>query len=47
MLGLLNDWDMSVLLKRANQFASAICGIRGGAPQNKDFYLPFKQEWSL
>lgn len=47
MLGILNDWDMKLMLARANQFASAICGIRGGAPQNKDFYLPFKQEWSL
>ncbi|MEK9826120.1 MAG: carbohydrate kinase [Methylotenera sp.] len=47
MLGLLNRWDLSLVLKRANQFASAICGIRGGAPKDKDFYLPFKQEWSL
>jgi len=47
IMGLLNHWDTKLMLERANQFASAICGIRGGAPQQQDFYLPFKHEWSL
>lgn len=47
IIGLLNEWDMPVTLQRANQFASALCGIRGGAPQNHDFYIPFKKEWNL
>lgn len=47
IMGLLNHWDTRLMLERANQFASAICGIRGGAPQQQDFYLPFKHEWSL
>lgn len=47
MLGLLKGWTVEMMLLRANQFASAVCGIRGGAPKQQDFYLPFKQEWSL
>lgn len=47
MLGWLAGWEAEVMLARANQFASAICGIRGGAPKKLDFYLPFKQEWGL
>lgn len=47
MLGVLNNWDVAQTLARANEFASALCGIRGGAPSDLAFYLPFKQEWSL
>lgn len=47
IIGLLSQWEMPVAMHRANQFAAALCGIRGGAPQNQDFYLPFKQEWQL
>ncbi len=47
IIGLLNGWELPITLQRANQFASALCGIRGGAPQDHDFYIPFKQEWNL
>lgn len=47
IIGLLHDWAMPVAMQRANQFAAAICGIRGGAPQQHDFYIPFKQAWNL
>jgi len=47
IIGLLNQWEMPVAMQRANQFAAALCGIRGGAPQNLDFYTPFKQAWHL
>lgn len=47
ILGLLSDWDMQLTLLRANQFASAICGIRGAAPQSLDFYTRFRNEWLL
>lgn len=47
IIGLLNDWEMPVTMQRANRFAAALCGIRGGAPQNHEFYAPFKQEWNL
>lgn len=47
IIGLLNHWEPSVMLQRANQFASALCTVRGGAPQQLDFYIPFKVEWNL
>jgi fructokinase len=47
IIGLLRDWAMPIAMQRANQFAAAICGIRGGAPQQYDFYFPFKQAWNL
>jgi len=47
IIGLLNQWEMPVAMQRANQFAATLCSIRGGAPQNQDFYTPFKQAWHL
>jgi fructokinase len=47
IIGLLQDWTMPVAMQRANQFAAAICGVRGGAPHQNDFYIPFKQAWNL
>jgi len=47
IMGLLREWTIPVAMQRANQFAAAICGIRGGAPQQHDFYVPFKQAWNL
>lgn len=47
IMGLLLQWELPLAMQRSNQFAAALCGIRGGAPQNQDFYQPFKQEWHL
>jgi fructokinase len=41
------SWDDATTLNRANEFASAICGIRGGAPADLNFYEPFIQHWNL
>jgi fructokinase len=41
------NWDHVTTLNRANQFASAICSIRGGAPADISFYTPFILEWNL
>lgn len=41
------NWDHVTTLNRANQFASAICSVRGGAPEDIDFYTPFILEWKL
>lgn len=41
------NWDPVTMLNRANQFASAICGVRGGAPADISFYKPFILEWEL
>lgn len=45
--GLLEGWDTQITLQRANQFAAAICGIRGAAPKSLDFYIPFKKAWNI
>lgn len=45
MLGILRNWPAEVMLSRANRFAAALCGVRGAAPENRDFYRPFLEEW--
>ncbi len=47
MLGALRRWQPLRTLERANQFAAAICGIRGAVPDQADFYTPFIKEWGL
>lgn len=47
MLGHGLNWDHATTLNRANQFASAICCIRGSAPEDIGFYTPFILEWRL
>lgn len=47
MLGALHRWPPLKTLERANQFAAAICGIRGAVPDQADFYAPFIREWGL
>jgi fructokinase len=47
MLGLLRRWPMAKTLARANAFAAAICEIRGGIPDDAEFYGPFTREWGL
>ena len=41
------NWDHAITLNRANQFASAICSIRGSAPTDVSFYAPFIAKWKL
>lgn len=41
ILAILNNWPAELMLHRANAFAAALCGIRGAAPQDADFYQPF------
>lgn len=41
------NWDHVTTLNRANQFATAICSIRGSAPADISFYTPFILEWDL
>jgi fructokinase len=45
ILGLLYDWPMEVMLTRAAKFASAVCTIRGAAPDNRNFYAPYIESW--
>lgn len=45
MLGLLCNWPAETTLSRANTFAAALCGIRGAAPDDQNFYTRFLEEW--
>lgn len=47
ILGALRSWAPLKTLQRANQFAAAICGIRGAVPDQADFYEPFTREWAV
>lgn len=47
ILGLLNKWSSSLTLKRANQFASAICTVHGAVPESLSFYSQFVKKWRL
>ena len=47
ILGILHGWDMENILKRAQDFASAVVGIRGAISTEPEFYLPFIRAWNL
>ncbi|MDT8363669.1 MAG: carbohydrate kinase [Nitrosomonas sp.] len=47
ILGILLGWPDTVMLARANEFAAAICGIRGAIPGSATFYAHFLKDWSL
>ena len=47
MLGRLLGWPVTLTLERANDFAAAICGIRGAIPDHADFYQPYTKDWSI
>jgi fructokinase len=45
LLGRLLNWPAKLTLERANEFAAAICGIRGAIPGDIDFYKSYMEEW--
>ncbi len=47
LLGQAHNWPLPLLLERAQQFASAIVGVRGATVNDAAFYRPFIQEWGL
>jgi fructokinase len=47
MLAQNEGWDWPTTLKRAADFAAAICGIRGAAPVSLVFYKNWRQLWQL
>lgn len=46
-LGLLQGWNVPLMLERAQDFASAITGIRGATRNDPGFYQPFIDDWKL
>ena len=47
IVGMLLDWPEILTLERANQFAAALCGIRGAIPESSEFYSPFLMDWGM
>lgn len=47
LLGLHKHWSLQEIVNRAQEFASAVVGLRGATTQDKHFYKPFSQKWSL
>jgi len=47
LLGRACNWHLPLLLERAQQFASAIVGVRGATVNDRAFYRPFILEWGL
>lgn len=47
LAGRLLGWPPPLSLSRANEFAAAICGVRGALPVGNDFYLDWRNRWSL
>jgi fructokinase len=46
IVGLIQGWELELMLQRAQAFASAIVGIRGATPDSPTFYTPFVSQWS-
>jgi fructokinase len=47
ILGLLKGWPMEQTLRRAQQFAGAVVGLRGATSRERDFYQQFIEAWQL
>lgn len=47
LLGLMNNWQLDTILERAQDFASAVVGLRGAISQDKYFYQTFTNKWNL
>ncbi len=47
ILGVLKNWDLEIIIERAQLFASAIAGQRGAIVDDMRFYNQFKKEWCL
>lgn len=47
LLGLHKAWSLSTILSRAQEFASAVVAQRGATTEDKRFYQPFINQWSL
>lgn len=46
ILGEMRQWPLPLTLQRAQQFASAIVGMRGATPRDMRFYQPFNAAWA-
>ncbi len=47
ILGLFKDWDIKTTFDRAQEFASAVVGIKGAVSSDEKFYEDFKVAWNI
>ncbi|MDX1776591.1 MAG: carbohydrate kinase family protein [Desulfobulbales bacterium] len=47
LLGLVKGWPLDTAMQRAQDFASAVVGLRGAVSREKEFYQTFKENWDL
>ena len=47
LAGLALGWPRKTALDRANEFAGAICGVRGAVPDDLVFYEGWRQRWEV
>ncbi len=47
VLGLMHQWPLELTVSRAQDFASALVGVRGATVQDDGFYRPFRDRWGL
>ncbi|MET0088081.1 MAG: carbohydrate kinase [Sedimenticola sp.] len=47
ILGLSRNWPLQQTLERAQAFASLLVGQRGATVDDREFYQPFIEQWSL
>ena len=47
LLGIYREWPKTIMMKRAQQFASAICSNKGAINRNRAFYEVFIEEWGI
>jgi fructokinase len=47
LAGRLLAWPRELTLARANEFAAAICAVRGAVPSDPDFYYSWMRRWQM
>jgi len=47
LLGKYYSWPTEITMKRAQEFASAVVGLRGATTLDKDFYQGFVEKWEI
>lgn len=47
LTGLVLQWKLPLALERANEFAAALCEVRGAMPPDAKFHKQWRQRWHL
>ncbi|MDD3617997.1 MAG: PfkB family carbohydrate kinase, partial [Desulfobulbaceae bacterium] len=47
LLGLAAGWPMTVIMQRAQDFASGVVSLRGATTMDRNFYNAYSRKWGL